>query len=223
MIYTRLLKAIFENYKETLSEEEYTSFVKFVHSMMDQFMNDLSQFSAGFARGFRMHELIDMEVDQNSHIKISCQKGCSACCHLEVEITEDEAAVLIEGIKAGIDIDLDRLHDLAQRNKRDEKWNLGAVPENRCVFLSEQGSCKAYHYRPAACRKAMVISNPNQCAVLDGKVDPVYMPKAEIIFSAALNLSENSFGPFAQMVYEKYNQNFASTEENQINMKINDL
>lgn len=203
MIYTRILKTIFSTYNETLTTEEYDSFVEFVHGMMLQMMKDLSQFNPGPERARRLQQLIELETDQHAHIKASCQKGCSACCHLEVEITADEAALLSQAVDSGYIIDDFKLANLALREKNDVKWKRGAVVDNRCVFLDNEGACSAYEYRPSVCRKALVTSEPIECATESGKVVPIYMPKAEIIISAALNLPENGFGAFAKMLFEK--------------------
>ncbi|MBC7465003.1 MAG: YkgJ family cysteine cluster protein [Bdellovibrio sp.] len=203
MIYTRILKTIFSNYQQTLTTEEYDSFVDFVHGMMIQMMRDLSQFSPGPERARRLQQLIELETDQHAHIKSSCHKGCSACCHLEVEITTDEAALLSEAVDSGYIIDDFRLANLAMREKNDTKWKRGAINDNRCVFLSNEGACSVYDYRPSVCRKALVTSHPVECATELGNVAPIYMPKAEIIISAALNLPENGFGSFAKMLFEQ--------------------
>lgn len=203
MIYTRLLKVAFQAYKDTLTPYEYESFVDFVHTMMNTLMKDLGGYSAGAERGRRLQELVDIEVSQHSHIKASCHRGCSACCHLEVEITSDEAALLSEAIADGVLIDSAHLAQLATRERNDEKWKGGVIPANKCVFLDTKGSCSAYTYRPSACRKAAVTSPAVDCGIVGAIVTPIYMPKVEVIISAALNLPENGFGSFAKMLLQK--------------------
>jgi hypothetical protein len=203
MIYTRLLKIAFKAYEDTLNPHDYESFVDFVNTMMATMIKDLKNYSPGQERARRLQELVDIEIAQHSHIKASCHKGCSACCHLEVEITSDEASLLAEAIADGVVIDSKQLELLAMRERNDEKWKGGVIPANKCVFLDGKGSCSAYSYRPSACRKAAVTSPATDCGIVGAIIAPIYLPKVEVIISAALNLPESTFGSFAKMLLEK--------------------
>ncbi len=97
MKYTRFLKLILQNYKTTLNESEYSSFENHVHSMMNKIIQDLSSISSVTERGQRLHQLLDIEVQSQTTNKVTCQKGCSHCCHFPVEVTSDDIEVLLEG------------------------------------------------------------------------------------------------------------------------------
>jgi len=203
MRYTRLLKIILENYEQSLSTEDYLSFEKHIHSMMNSIIRDLAPLGKGTAHKKRIQKLINNETTQNFSSSVTCRKNCSSYCHLRVEITSDDAAVILEGISTSrLILDETRLSELAKRPNNDEKWSKGVVPENRCLFLNSDSACSIYQSRPAACRKLMVTSDPNECAEVSGKILPVHMPKAEIIISAALNLPDNKFGSLATMLNE---------------------
>jgi Fe-S-cluster containining protein len=204
MKYTRLLKIIFESYKQSLSVAEFQSFENYVNCMMTKIIDDLAKLPPGAERGKKIQDLMDIEVSLNLSAQVTCHKGCSFCCHLNVEITEDDAVVALEGVNLlQYKIDEDHLSKLSKREKRDERWLKGVVPDNRCIFLDENGACGIYLYRPTICRKVIVTNEPKECFDIDGKVLPVYMPKAEIILSAALNLPDNNVASMAIMVAEK--------------------
>ena len=203
MFFTRVLKSIFDNYKTTLSEDDYQSFEIHVNNLMKNYIQDFSRFTPGSERGRYLHQLIEKEILASSHIETSCNKGCAACCHLEVEITDDDAAVLHNAIQDGITIDKNRLESLAERARLDPEWKKGVVSSNRCLFLGEDNACTIYSYRPSTCRKAAVVGHPKECSEPQGNSIPRIMPMAEIILSAALNLSNNSFGSLPKQLLNK--------------------
>ncbi len=203
MIYTRVLKSIFENYKLTLTIEDYQSFTEHVENLMNNYILEFSKYAAGYERGKFLHQLIEKEILASSHISTTCAKGCGACCHLEVEITDDDAAVLHQAIKEGATIDQDRLQNMALRPRLSKEWSHGAVSKNRCIFLGVDNACSIYTHRPATCRKVAVVSHPQECSKADGKIVPKTMPLAEIIMSAALSLPDNSFGSLATQLFKK--------------------
>jgi Fe-S-cluster containining protein len=117
---------------------------------------------------------ITEKLDENPDIKnkISCKKGCAACCHQAVSCSQKEAALLAKQIKEGnVEIDLTLLEKQAENLKVLESiefWRL-PIPERKCVFLSDENTCMAYKYRPLVCRTHFVLSDPKICATPDGK------------------------------------------------------
>jgi uncharacterized protein len=198
---TRNLKALLEVYQSTLPVADFESFQKYVNTLIGQTIADLGQFSPGINRGRRVHELLEAEIQKASHIPTSCKMGCGSCCHYEVEVTADDAEILAAVVLEGrVKIDRTRLARLALREKQDQSWKRGVVPDNRCVFLSEGNSCGIYNDRPAACRKLSVTTPASHCADLSKKTEPLLMPVAEIILSAALSCKGNSFAAMAKML-----------------------
>lgn len=198
------LKAILSQYKETLSAEEYFSFEQEVDRLLKHYSDLLSALPPGAPRGRKVHELINEQEELSSHIKTSCQKGCGACCHLEVEITRDDAVVLADslavGLADGLPIDTSKLYQLSLRSRLDAAWSKGFVEANRCVFLGADNACRNYHSRPSVCRKHSVISAVEECEKIGGQPVPKLMPMAEIIMSAAVSQPNNDFGSLSKML-----------------------
>jgi len=201
MKYTKVLQAILSSYQQTLSEEEYRSFSQEVERLVNHYHELLSASKAGSERAQVTQQLIDEQNLLNSHIKISCQKGCGACCHLEVEITADDANLLARSIlQQKIPYDKARLQEQAQRSRLDSAWKKGVVAANRCVMLGDDNACSNYENRPATCRKLSVTSPPEYCAPSDQPPVPVIAPMSEIIMSASISFSDNEFGSLPKML-----------------------
>lgn len=81
----------------------------------------------------------------------TCQKGCSYCCHYDVQITSFEAEYIY--IKTGRPHNPDTPHTFNH--------------EKPCPFLSSGGQCGIYPIRPIICRTFHAVGDPENCA--DGK------------------------------------------------------
>lgn len=143
----------------------------------------------------QIQEKVDHFVKTNPNgQKITCTKGCSMCCHINVDITEDEASLLYEVMKS----------DKVQPNyERMEKQISMPVEELKyadraCMFLGEDDACKVYEYRPSACRKYMVVTEPALCHPVTnkhGKVGRAVDIDSEIIGSGILNANKTGSLP----------------------------
>ncbi len=86
---------------------------------------------------------------------VECARGCSACCHLRVEISALEADLLLA-----------RAHDLnlvdALESRAAAVGSLSKADRIRahvpCSFLGAEGECRAHDVRPLACRAANSLS-----------------------------------------------------------------
>ena len=76
-----------------------------------------------------------------------CSKGCSYCCNIKVDMTYIEACYIAS--KTGLNVD---------------KNSHRTMTKKRCVFLSEDGACSIYDYRPYKCRTFHAIDHPKYCA-----------------------------------------------------------
>lgn len=149
----------------------------------------------GIAAG--VHDAIDRSVqalmarDPNAG-QVKCRKGCAACCHINVDVSRSEAQLLAAcAADLGLPIDLDRL--------RKQAAGYGALaPEDRaCVFLKD-GACRVYEHRPGACRKMLVITDPDLCDTVKnpgGKVGHLVSAEAEVIWSVLLTRDERGTLP----------------------------
>ncbi|EQC50164.1 flagellin N-methylase [Bacteriovorax sp. BSW11_IV] len=79
------------------------------------------------------------------------------------------ASIIIEGH----DIDLKRLYIQSEAQNDDVKWFKTPYDIRRCVFLNNKNECSIYENRPAVCRTNMVMSDPSDCATMDGKQRPI--------------------------------------------------
>lgn len=197
---TALLQSLLGQYQSLLAEDEYLSFAREVERLLQHYSDLLSAYPPGAERGRLVQALIDEQEQLSSHIKTTCKKGCGFCCHLEVEITYDDAMVLLESLRAGVSVNLERLASLSQRQRLDDEWKKGAVESNRCVFLGADNACRNYANRPTVCRKHSVVSAVEECARLGGNPVPKLMPMAEIIMSAAINQPGNEFAALPKML-----------------------
>jgi Fe-S-cluster containining protein len=198
---TAQLRGLLAHYKTLLNTEEYESFSREVDRLLKHYFDVLNEFPAGVFRAQKIHELIEEQVAAAEHIKTSCQKGCGACCHLEVEITEDDAALMaLSIIEKELKYDEAALAELAQRERLDPKWAQGAVKANRCIMLGDDNACRNYQHRPTVCRKHSVTSPKEDCETLGASPVPRLIPLNEIIMSAAINLPQNNFGAMPKML-----------------------
>lgn len=83
----------------------------------------------------------------------SCNKGCSSCCKIDVQLTALEAEYISRSSTVPA---------------RDNPLTTGH--ETQCPFLSEKGTCTIYNYRPLLCRTYHVLSDPALCADPDAPV-----------------------------------------------------
>ncbi|MBC7370469.1 MAG: YkgJ family cysteine cluster protein [Bdellovibrionaceae bacterium] len=197
----RQLQALLSNYESSLNAEEYESFVREVTRLQNHYFDILNSYRAGAERAQTTQLLIEEQNLQNAHIKTSCQKGCGACCHLEVEITADDADLLARSILTNnIPYDKVRLALQADRPRLDPEWSKGPVTENRCVMLGADNACGNYENRPTICRKHSVTSPAELCSTLGASPAPLIVPMNEIILSAALSLDNNEFGSLPKML-----------------------
>lgn len=159
---------------------------------------------SGPYRGHGIHQLMDELLERlndpaNAETKksISCRRGCSHCCYLEVNITWDEAALLIALAKNDtIKIDWEHL-----------RQQLPGIPnieykKRACVFLKD-GECSVYDARPNACRKYFVANDPDQCNSEKhpgGKTEVVYMKPVEMFASSMMSIQDS--GTMAEMLFK---------------------
>ena len=109
----------------------------------------------------RLAEL-QRDVIAQRRVDIACERGCSYCCHLRVEIRPHEAFVLAEHIATRFD-DPQRAATVARIEANLRRIApLSAAAHVRagipCALLDPDGTCSAYDARPAACRKYYSVS-----------------------------------------------------------------
>lgn len=156
---------------------------------------ELRKLPAGVKRAKEVHRMIDAEIERTqkeSTFNPSCKKRCTHCCYHEVVVSDDEAMLLAQLAEELLTpLELEKLHAQAKWTFGTDSWEKHKKNEKRCVFLDINTSkCRIYEDRPVACRKYFVSSPPEMCADPEGQVLGITVNNAEIIASAALNLSK---------------------------------
>ncbi len=78
---------------------------------------------------------------------MSCSKGCSHCCHIDVQLSPLEAAYI--QMRTGVVMSQPR--------------SITTGHTTPCPFLSEAGACGIYEARPLACRIFHAMGDPENC------------------------------------------------------------
>lgn len=204
---TRSLKKFILDYEGQLASEVFEQFLESLHEELGKASRELMQSAAGGLRAMRLQEMVDAEIAEGADIEVSCFKGCSACCHMEVEVTSHEADVLKHLVEDGMSIDRSRLQQQSQRNLQDPVWREGMRNEiNKCVFLNHQGECRIYENRPVMCRRHSVTSPAEFCENIESKIVIRYFPKVDLLISAANEDPDVEIGPLAKMLELKLRQ-----------------
>jgi Fe-S-cluster containining protein len=160
--------------------------------------NDRISVAAGIHRA--VDQSLQSQIKQATEFEVSCGKGCSFCCFLRVDISNDEADLLTEYAKEQrVEIDYDKLKKQITHDN-DDFMKLPAK-DRKCVFLSDNGSCRVYKHRPNSCRKLIVVSDPKNCDTennLGAQVGKLVDVEAEVLTAAALNATAS--GSMAEML-----------------------
>lgn len=128
-----------------------------------------------------------------------CQSGCSACCHTQVSVTNDEAELLASRVQGGNEINLGRLYVQMAVKNSSAAWNALSFEERKCVFLDSEDKCTVYQDRPSVCRTNAVLGSPAQCDTSDGPqaVRLVKTPEADLaIYASYLHSHEGGTLPY---------------------------
>lgn len=179
-----------------------TEFIGIVQIALDH----LKKLTNPILRAKFVHEAVDdfnQEVFNHPLVKqySPCTMGCSACCHTQVSVTEDEATLLARVINQGLSIDKNRLERQMRAKDDDSEYYKMSFEERKCIFLLENGSCGVYEDRPAVCRTNAVIGEASQCDTTNGvgKTHLIKTPKADMIIYASFYQAKSS-GALPHMV-----------------------
>jgi Fe-S-cluster containining protein len=120
--------------------------------------------AAARAQTVRMYgRLAALQADIAAHakVKLACQRGCTYCCHLRVQIRPHDAFVLSEYVRTKFSAEqrartLVRIEENLKRIAplTPEQHMRASIP---CALL-EDGLCSAYEARPTTCRKYYSVS-----------------------------------------------------------------
>jgi Fe-S-cluster containining protein len=154
-----------------------------------------------------IHDSVDKSVEESiekSEHEVKCGKGCSFCCFQRVDISDDEATLILSYTK---EIGFDINHEVLERQAKTKdinEFNDLTPKHRRCVFLDKEGDCSIYEHRPSSCRKLVVISDPALCDTVknkDAETGKLVDIEAEVITAASLNIRES--GSMAEMILKQ--------------------
>ena len=139
-----------------------------------------------------------VNTPEESKKEIQCKAGCTACCYIDVDISADEATVIIDYCREN-DIEVDKAYLTKQAAAGRKSYSA----LSRCVFLKDN-LCSIYPVRPIACRKHWVKTDPALCDFSQNIINQVggfFNVNTEILASAMLNV--NTAMPFEKaLLYE---------------------
>ena len=128
-----------------------------------------------------------VNATQESKKEIQCKAGCTACCFIDVDVSVDEATVIIDYCREnGIEVDKAYLTEQAAAGRKSYSGL------SRCVFLKDN-LCSIYPVRPIACRKHWVKTDPDLCDFSKNIINQVggfFNVNTEILASAMLNVND---------------------------------
>ena len=127
------------------------------------------------------------KAPQENKKEIQCREGCTACCFVEIDVSADEAATIIDHCRKN-DVEIDREYLTKQASAGRKVFS----EISRCVFLKDN-LCSIYTVRPVACRKHWIKSDPAFCDSSKNITNPVnryFDINAEILASAMFNVAE---------------------------------
>ena len=133
---------------------------------------------------------------------IKCKTGCTACCFIDVDVSADEVAAIINYCNENA-IEIDKEYLIKQAEVGRKKYS----ELSRCVFLKDD-MCSIYPVRPIACRKHWVKTDPSLCDFSKNIANPVgkyFDVNTEILASAVLNVGET--GSFEKMMLNELEKN----------------
>lgn len=150
-----------KTYESLKSQDSFVKITNFV-------LHHLKKISSPLERARFVHNVVDeynKEVFAHPLLQefVPCKSGCSACCHTQVSVTADEAALLASHIEAGLKINLDRLKIQEKAKNDSAAFYKLSYTDRGCVFLNDAGSCTVYKDRPSVCRTNAVVGSASQC------------------------------------------------------------
>ena len=150
-----------QTYERLRSQPAFSDITQFV-------MDHLKKISSSTERARFIHHIVDdcnQEVFTHPMVKelSPCKAGCSGCCHTQVGITEEEAALLAERVNEGVIIDYNLLELQSKSGNKSEDFYKLSYDQRRCVFLGSDETCQVYNDRPSVCRTNAVLGEASQC------------------------------------------------------------
>jgi Fe-S-cluster containining protein len=116
----------------------------------------------------RIYEVLTPALQQIQR-NAPCKKGCNACCHIRVDVSDIEKEYILVSLNSQQKKLIKSNIKKNQKNEanRQELIRSGETKHTLigkpCPFLDEEGACSIYETRPFACRKWFVLCDPAKC------------------------------------------------------------
>lgn len=184
-------KSFVIHHQAAIAEKLAEAFPVNVQQKFDQKLNRIEKDNSSRKSKIRKLQLLTSEVRQVTADIVPCKRGCSACCHIKVEMCQDEAEIIGEHLQK-------KPKKLLKNVRMTPESALGR-PDTPCPFLKNH-ECSIYDARPVVCRNFVVmdIDNllcgfENSALVLakDSRAVPVPFSTATPILAAYLRLTQN--------------------------------
>ncbi len=118
-------------------------------------------------------DLLIHQAKQIRSIRFACQKGCSYCCSLRVEVLPPEAFYIAGQIKTWpVDQQVHLINKLEQHVQYADERSF-AHYNRPCPFLNANGACSIYAVRPHKCRANLSLDVKPCIEIGDGQTDSV--------------------------------------------------
>jgi Fe-S-cluster containining protein len=159
-----------QTYDKLRGQPAFSNITQFV-------IEHLKKISSPTERARFIHHVVDdynREIFSHPMVQkfLPCKVGCSACCHTQVGITEDEAELLAERIYEGTKIDHVLLQNQMKVGNNPEEFYQLSHDNRKCIFLGSDDSCQVYNDRPSVCRTNAVLGEASQCSPQEDETEP---------------------------------------------------
>lgn len=138
-----------------------------------------------------LDDFIKTDILNRKGEQVSCRKGCSFCCNINVDLTEGEFDVIVDTInEQKLQIDWPLVSHQLSMNIKER----GLTKKSACVFL-KNNECSIYNTRPNICRMYHVISEPALCDTKSNPHGTTQVPfsiYSELLMSAYITVFEQT-------------------------------
>ena len=174
--------------EETGNQQTIDQILKLINDYVLQLKNLTAQnIKATTNQVYNAIDNFFINAPEESKKEIKCKTGCTACCFIELDISANEATVIVDYCKEN-NIEVDKAYLTEQAAAGRSTYS----PLSRCVFLKDN-LCSIYPVRPVACRKHWVKTDPTLCDFsenITNQIGSYFNINTEILASAMLNVNE---------------------------------
>lgn len=161
MFVTGMMERFMKSLPEKSALEKSMMIMERLDQIVKEYKRERRKSKLGVISGLlhQMDEYIKTDINELRE-QITCKKGCDFCCKIQVDICEDETLLLLHAAKEKkIAIDWDYVKVQSEMKDASEH---ARSDHAACPFLKDR-KCSVYKFRPAACRKYFVVSDPQIC------------------------------------------------------------